>query len=146
MFARAGSLLQHGAFSSCGEQGLLSSCGAWVSQCGGFSCWGAQTLGTWASVVEAHGLSSYGAWAQSPRSMCNLPEPGIKPMSPALADGFLSSIPPEESLDSILDESIGPCDIVIYKEECICDLYLCSYLLNCLWFPKPKEQWKSLLL
>ena len=67
-------------------------------------------------------------------------------MSPALADGFLSIIPPEESLDSILDESIGPCDIVIYKEEYICDLYLSSCLLNCLWFPKPKEQWESLLL
>ena len=53
-------------------------------------------------------------------------------MSPALADGFLSIIPPEESLDSILDESIGPCDIVIYKEEYICDLYLSSCLLNCL--------------
>ena len=24
------------AFSSCGEQGLLSSCGAWASHCGGF--------------------------------------------------------------------------------------------------------------
>ena len=64
--------------------------------------------------------------------MCNLPEPGIKPMSPALADGFLYIIPPEESLDSILDESIGPCDIMIYKEEYICDLDLSSCLLNCL--------------
>ena len=26
------------AFPSCCEQGLLSSCGAWVSHCGGFSC------------------------------------------------------------------------------------------------------------
>ena len=32
------------AFSGCGEQGLLSSCGAQTSHCGGFYCWGAQTL------------------------------------------------------------------------------------------------------
>ena len=34
--------------SSCGERGLLSSCGAWASHCGGVSCWGTQALGTWA--------------------------------------------------------------------------------------------------
>ena len=30
-------------------------CSAWASHCGGFSC-GAQTLGTWASVVVVSGL------------------------------------------------------------------------------------------
>ena len=48
------------AFSSCGEQGLLSGCGAQCSHGGGFSC-GAQVLGTWGSVVVVlaleHGLS-----------------------------------------------------------------------------------------
>ena len=33
------------AFSSCSEQGLLSSCGAWASHCGGFSRCGARALG-----------------------------------------------------------------------------------------------------
>ena len=32
------------AFSNCGEQGLLSSCGAPASHCGGFSCCRAQAL------------------------------------------------------------------------------------------------------
>ena len=32
-------------FSSCVEWGLLSSCGVWVSHCGGFSCCGAGALG-----------------------------------------------------------------------------------------------------
>ena len=32
------------------------------AHCGGFSCCGAQALGTWASVVAAHGLSSYDTW------------------------------------------------------------------------------------
>ena len=40
------------AFSSCGGWGLLSSSGAWASNCGGFSC-----CRVWASVVMAHGLS-----------------------------------------------------------------------------------------
>ena len=31
---------------------LLSSCGAWISHCGGFSCCGEQALGTQASIVE----------------------------------------------------------------------------------------------
>ena len=31
------------AFSSCGEQGVLSSCGAWASHCCGFSL---QTMGS----------------------------------------------------------------------------------------------------
>ena len=30
---------------------------------GSFSCCGAWALGTWASVVVAHGLSSCGSWA-----------------------------------------------------------------------------------
>ena len=43
------------AFSSCGERATLR-CGAWVSHCSGFSCCGAQALGTRASVVVSHGL------------------------------------------------------------------------------------------
>ena len=37
--------------------GLLFGCGVWVSHCGGFSCCGAQALGTRASVAVAHRLS-----------------------------------------------------------------------------------------
>ena len=40
------------AFSSCGEQGLLSSSGAWASYCSGFS-WAVVAQD---SVVVAHGL------------------------------------------------------------------------------------------
>ena len=35
---------------------LASSCGVWASQCSGFSCWGAQTLGTWALGAAACGI------------------------------------------------------------------------------------------
>ena len=64
-------------FSSCGEQGLLSNCGARASHCGGFSCGATQALGTQAPVAVAQGLiscgsqaleradfSSYSTWAQ----------------------------------------------------------------------------------
>ena len=45
-----------GAFSSCSEQRLLSSCGAQASDCGGFIPWRAQALGGQASLVVARGL------------------------------------------------------------------------------------------
>ena len=49
------------AFSSCGEWGILFVVvSAQASHCGGFSCWEAWALGTRASVVVAHGLSSCG--------------------------------------------------------------------------------------
>ena len=38
-------------------------CGARASHCGGFSCCGAQALGTRASVIVARGLSSCGLQA-----------------------------------------------------------------------------------
>ena len=59
-----------------------------------------------ASVVEAHGLSSCGsraperrlsscgARAQLLRGMWDLPGPGLEPVSPALAGGFLTTEPP----------------------------------------------------
>ena len=64
----------------------------------------------WASVVVAHGLSSCGSWALERRlsscgarawllrGMCDLPGPGLKPVSPALASGFLATAPPRKSL------------------------------------------------
>ena len=84
-------------------------CGVRASPCSGFSCCGARALGLWASVVAAHGLSSCGsralelrlsscgAWAYLLRGMWDLPGPGIEPMSPALAGGFLTPLPPGKS-------------------------------------------------
>ena len=51
------------AFSSCSECGLLSSCSAWASHCGSFSCCRAQALGLTGSIVAKHGLSSCAVWA-----------------------------------------------------------------------------------
>ena len=97
------SVAARGAFSSCGERGLLI---AVASHCGGFSCCGARALGMQTSVVVACGLSSCGsqalerrlsscgARAQLLRGMWDLPRPGLEPMTPALAGGFLTTEPP----------------------------------------------------
>ena len=86
--------------------GITLRCGARASHCGGFSCCGAWALGAQASVVVARGLSSCGsralerrlsscsAWAQVLHGMWDLPGPGFKPMSPALAGGFSTTAPP----------------------------------------------------
>ena len=41
-----------------------------------------------------HRLSSCGAWDQLFHGMWDLPRPGIEPVSPALAGGFLTTAPP----------------------------------------------------
>ena len=104
--AALGLVAARGLFSSCGEPGLLfievrgfliavSSliCGAWA-------------VGVRASVVVARGLSSCGSQALERRlSRCgaraqllhgawDLPGPGLEPVSPALAGGFLTTAPP----------------------------------------------------
>ena len=94
IFGCIGSLLLHVGFLQLQQAGATPSCGAWASHCGGFSCYGARALGVWASVVVVCGLSSCGAWAQLLRSMWNLPGPGLKPLSPALAGRFLTTVPP----------------------------------------------------
>ena len=90
------------AFSSCSERGLSSL------QCAGFSL-------QWLLLLRSTGsrqayfsscgsralecrLSSCGAWAELLRGMWDLPGPGIEPVSPALAGGFLSTVPPGKPL------------------------------------------------
>ena len=80
-----------------------------ASHYGGVSCCGARALGAQASVVVAHGLSSRGSQALERRlsscgarayllrGMWDLPVPGIEPVSPALAGGFLTTVPPGKS-------------------------------------------------
>ena len=95
--------------------GATLRCGAQASDCSGFSCCGAWALGVWASVVVAHGLSSYGSRAVEHRlsscgrrasllcGMWDLPRPGLKPVFPALAGGFLITVTPGKSRKQYLD-------------------------------------------
>ena len=94
--------------------GATLHCSAQASHCGGFSLCGAQGLGAWASVVAVRGLSSCdsravehrlsscGAQASLLHGMCDLPGPGIEPMSPALAGGFSTTAPPGKPYNSVL--------------------------------------------
>ena len=86
--------------------GATLCCSARASHCSGFSCCGAQALRAQASVVVARGLSSCGsralerrlsscgARAYSLRGMWDPPGPGLEPVSPAWAGGFLTTAPP----------------------------------------------------
>ena len=78
--------------------GATPLCGARASHCSGFSCCGARALSVRASVVVADRLSSCGSRASLLRSTWDLLGPGIEPVSPALAGGFLTTAPSGKSL------------------------------------------------
>ena len=103
-----------GLFSGCGEWGLLfvAVCGLLIAVASlvehGLQGRGLQQLwrmgfsscGSWALECR---LSSCGTWAQLLRGMWDLPRPGLEPVSPALAGGFLTTAPPgKPSLISLL--------------------------------------------
>ena len=106
IFGSFGSLLLRVGSLQLRRAGAALHCSAWAFHCGGFSCCRAQSLGTQASVVVAHGLSSCGLWAPESRlrscgaraqllhSMWDLSRRGLESVSPALAGGFLTTAPP----------------------------------------------------
>ena len=59
----------------------------------------------WSTGSRQAGLSSCGAGAQLLCGMWDLPVPGIKPMTPALAGGFLTTAPSGKSLLTLLNSS-----------------------------------------
>ena len=76
-------------FSSCDEQGLLSSCDAQASHCSGSS---------WQSTGSGHsGFSRCSLRVELPHSVWNMPGPGIEPTSPALAGGIATTGPLRKS-------------------------------------------------
>ena len=111
IFGCVGSSLLRVGFLLLRRAGATLRCGAWASHCNGFSYCRAWALGVRASVVVARGLSSCGsralerrlsscgARAQLLRGTWDLPGPRIEPVSPALAGGFLITVPPGKSLN-----------------------------------------------
>ena len=97
------------AFPSCGKWELHSAVVRGPLIAVASLCCGAWALGTWASVVVARRLSSCGSWALEHRlsscgaralllrGMWDPPKPGLEPVSPALASGFLTTVPPGKS-------------------------------------------------
>ena len=74
--------------------------GTQASYCGGFSCWRAQAVGTWVSVVQHMGsvvAAHRFTCSELLRGMWNLPRPRIEPVSPALPGVFLSTVPSGKS-------------------------------------------------
>ena len=106
IFGCTGSSLLHTGFLQLRQAGATVRGGAQASHCSGFSRCGARAPDMRASVVAAHRLSScgsralerrlssYGTQAQLLHSMWDLPGPGLEPVSPALAGGFLTTAPP----------------------------------------------------
>ena len=91
----------------------------------------------WASVVVARGLSSCGSqalecrlssrgtWAYLLHGMWDLPGPGLEPVSPALAGGFLTTAPPGKSNISSLKSCLFKAILVF-----ICTLYIETMILR----------------
>ena len=77
------------AFSSWGERGLL-----FLAVAGSSLQW---LLLLWLTGSRRAGFSSCGAQAYLLHGMWDLSGPGIEPMSPALAGGFLTTVPPGKS-------------------------------------------------
>ena len=84
-------------FSSCSERGLLFVAVHGLLIAVAFLCCRARALGLRASGAVAHRLSSCGSRAQLLHGMWDLPGPGLTPVSPALAGGFLTTAPPGKS-------------------------------------------------
>ena len=77
------------AFSSCSERGLLLLRSTGSRRAGFSSC---------DSRALERRLSSCGTRAQLLCGMWDLPGPGLEPLSPALAGGFLTTAPPGKPL------------------------------------------------
>ena len=90
------------AFSNCGKQGLLSSCGSRASHCGdcgGFSCCRAWVQGHagfsgCGSQALEHRRSSCGPQAELLLRVWDLPRPRMEPTSHAQVGRFFATEPP----------------------------------------------------
>ena len=87
---------------------VVASGGHSSSQCGGHSSSRCAGLSLSRPLVAEHRLqtrrpSNCGSWAELLRGMWDLPRPGLKPASPALAGRFSTTAPPGKPLMSILD-------------------------------------------
>ena len=113
---RAGSTLHRGARTS--HCGGFSCCRAQGSRLAGFSSCGSRALERMLSSCDlqalGHRLSSCGARVQLLRGMWDLPGPGLEPVSPASAGGFLTTEP--------LGKSIAP--FILFLKIYIADVYL----------------------
>ena len=81
------------AFSSCGKRGHSSL------RCAGLLTIAASRVAE--HRLQTHRLSNYGSRAQLLRGMWDLPRPGLKPVSPALAGRLSTTAPPGKPLSRL---------------------------------------------
>ena len=111
---------------------FVAACGlSLVAASGGYSLFRCTGLLRWLLLLQSTGsrhagssscgaralersLSSCGARAQLLGGMWDLPEPGIEPMSPALAGGFLTTAPPGKSVWFVFI-----CVFQVFCSECL---------------------------
>ena len=110
------------AFSSCRERGLLFNAVRGLLIVVASHCRARTAPGARASVVLACRLSSCGAQACLLCSMWDLPRPGIEPISPALAGGFLTTAPPGKSLPWLADDGLPQVSSHGPLPGCVCAL------------------------
>ena len=89
----------HGAFLVAHVLSLLVECRLLIVAASLWRAWALEHVGSSSCGSQAleYKLSSCGTLAQLPHGMWNLPRPGIKPVSPALAGRFLTTGPPAKS-------------------------------------------------
>ena len=89
------------------------------SRCAGFSSCGSRVL--------KRRLSSLGTQAQMLCGMWDLPGPGLEPVSPALAGGFLTTVPPGKSLLSVSQMNLSLlefCNLSYKMDNCNASMYI----------------------
>ena len=124
------------AFSRCGDQRATHCYGVQASHCSG--------LYLQSSGSRCMGFSSCGIWAQLLRGLWNLPGSRIRPMSSALAGGFLSTVPPGKPekwhfLKEAVKGAVFPMTVRIWEDEhlgpnshiCSSDLDFCLKMWMC---------------
>ena len=88
-------------FSCCKR--AFSSCSVQASHCSGFSCFRAQAVGAWASVVATRGsvVVAHGLRCSAACGIFQIRDRHL--VSPALAGGFLPTAPPAKSYPLIFN-------------------------------------------
>ena len=107
------------AFSSCSERGLLfvavrglpiavaSLAGSTDSRCMRFHSCGAQAQQLWLAGSRAQVLLLCGMW--------DPPGPGLEPVSPALAGGFLTTAPPGKPTQLVLESMLSDSKLSVHS-------------------------------
>ena len=91
IFGCVGCSLLHAGFLQLRRAGSTLRCGAQASHCGGFSCCRTWALGHASSRAQAQQLVAHGL---SRSAACGIFPAGLKPVSPELPGGFLTTAPP----------------------------------------------------